>query len=58
MLIAFLIRDEHEWHDWRNSISSIGGKAVLHISDCEPVADGYGTDMRSAIDEVEAFDEE
>jgi len=58
MLIAFLIRNESDWHDWKKSIQNVTGKAVLHVADTEPALHGHGTERDSAVDEVETFDDE
>ena len=60
MLIAFLIRDEEDWRDWRLQISrSAGqelsskenyGKAVIRVADQEPPS---RTERAAALDEVE-----
>ena len=60
MLIAFLIRDEEDWRDWRSQISrSAGqevtskesyGKAVIRVADQEPPS---RTERAAALDEVE-----
>jgi cysteine protease ATG4 len=38
MLIGFLIRDEEDWKDWRRSVKHVQGKAIIHVSDHDPVA--------------------
>lgn len=38
MLIGFLIRDEEDWRDWRRSVKHVQGKAIIHVSDHDPVA--------------------
>ena len=59
MLIAFLIRDKDSWRDWRNSMSQVQGKPVLHISDKSPqLHDPSGAERDGAVDEVESFDDE
>ncbi|KAF8849615.1 putative cysteine protease atg4 [Acephala macrosclerotiorum] len=55
MLIAFLIRDEKDWKDWRRAVQEVQGKAVIHVADKEPV---LSTERDGAIDEVETFDDE
>jgi cysteine protease ATG4 len=56
MLIAFLIRDQADWEEWRRGVSSVQGKAVIHIAKSERVLH-QGTEREEAIDEVESFDE-
>ena len=58
MLIAFLIRDENDWKDWRRAVQEVQGKAVVHVADTDPVLHGLGTERDGAIDEVETFDDE
>ncbi|KAI1820525.1 hypothetical protein F4861DRAFT_57387 [Xylaria intraflava] len=38
MLIGFLIRDEEDWREWRRSVKHVQGKAIIHVSDHDPVA--------------------
>ncbi|OCK74356.1 autophagy-related protein-like protein 4 [Lepidopterella palustris CBS 459.81] len=56
MLIAFLIRDQADWEEWRRGVSSVQGKAVIHVASSEPVPH-QGMEREEAIDEVESFDE-
>ena len=58
MLIAFLIRDLDDWKAWRKNMDSVQGKAVVHISDREPILPGETVERRSAVDEVEILDTE
>jgi len=60
MLIGFLIRDEEDWKEWRESVANIpkGQKAIIHVADKEPSAVGGVSPRESAIDEVETFDDE
>jgi cysteine protease ATG4 len=58
MLIAFLIQSRADWERWKESISQIQGKPVLHVADHEPPLGGRGAERAEAIDEVETFDEE
>ena len=58
MLIAFLIRDEEDWQDWKKGISNGSGKAVIRVADTEGDLRGRGTEREGALDEVEAFDED
>ncbi|KUJ10593.1 putative cysteine protease atg4 [Mollisia scopiformis] len=55
MLIAFLIRDENDWKDWRRAVQEVQGKAVIHVADREPA---LSTERDGAIDEVETFDDD
>jgi cysteine protease ATG4 len=58
MLIAFLIRDENDWKEWRRATQEVQGKAVIHVADKDPALHGLGTERDGAIDEVETFDDE
>jgi cysteine protease ATG4 len=58
MLIAFLIRDENDWKDWRRTVQEVQGKAVIHVADQDPAVHGMGGERHGAIDEVETFDDE
>ncbi len=58
MLLAFLIKDETEWKNWRETISTASGKAVVHVADTEPSLHGQGAGRPSAVDDVETFDDE
>ncbi|SLM37157.1 cysteine protease atg4 [Lasallia pustulata] len=58
MLIAFLIRDEADWRDWRDAVSHVQGKAVVHVSDRNLALHGHGAGRESAVDDVETFDDE
>ncbi|KAH8158669.1 hypothetical protein CIB48_g9579 [Xylaria polymorpha] len=56
MLIGFLIRDEEDWRDWRRSVKHVQGKAIIHVSDHDPVA--QMSEHRSAIDKVEILSDD
>ncbi|TVY36023.1 putative cysteine protease [Lachnellula subtilissima] len=58
MLIAFLIRDENDWKDWRQAVQEVQGKAVIHVADQDPAGLGLAGERHGAIDEVETFDDE
>lgn len=58
MLISFLIRDENDWKQWRQSVQEVQGKAVIRVADKDPALHGMGTEREGAIDEVETFDDE
>ncbi|MCJ1314283.1 Cysteine protease atg4 [Agyrium rufum] len=58
MLLAFLIRDEQDWKAWRRALSRIDGKAFIHVADCEPQASSHSLERPSAIEEVEAIDDD
>ena len=58
MLIAFLIRNEDDWKDWRQRMREVQGKPVLHVGDKEPVFQTEENEREDAINEVEALDED
>ena len=58
MLIAFLIRDAGDWKKWRESMSNVDWKPVVHVTDMEPALHGRGTERASAVDDVEILDDE
>lgn len=56
MLIAFLIRDEQDFDEWKEGVVSVQGKCIVHVSKTEPPR--RGEEREGAVDEVESFDEE
>ena len=58
MLIAFLIKDEAAWKDWRQGVTEVSGKPVVHVADTEPFLHGQGAERASAVDDVEILDDE
>lgn len=58
MLLAFLIRDEDDWTEWRRAVQEVQGKAVIHVADKDPALHGMGAERDAAIDEVETFDDD
>lgn len=58
MLIAFLIRDENDWKDWRRAVKEVQGKGIIHVADSDPAMRSIGADRDEAIDEVLSFDDE
>ena len=58
MLIAFLIKDEADWHDWRQRMSQTPGKPIVHISDSSPSLHGSTSEREEALDEVQTFDDD
>ncbi|KAH7029360.1 peptidase family C54 [Microdochium trichocladiopsis] len=56
MLIGFLIRDEEDWKDWRRSVKHVQGKNIIHVSDCDPVA--QFSQRAGAIDQIEALSDD
>ncbi|PSN62914.1 autophagy-related protein-like protein 4 [Corynespora cassiicola Philippines] len=55
MLIAFLIRDEDDFEQWKEGVVSVQGKCIVHVSKSEPQP--RGVEREDAVDEVESFDE-
>ncbi|KAL8874132.1 MAG: hypothetical protein Q9174_000502 [Haloplaca sp. 1 TL-2023] len=58
MLIGFLIRDEDDWRSWRTSVTEVQGKPVIHVAAREPILNGKEVERQSAMDEVEALDDD
>jgi len=58
MLIAFLIRDDSDWREWRRAVQEVQGKAVVHVADQDPTLHNLAMERVGAIDEVETFDDE
>ncbi len=58
MLIGFLIKDEHDWEDWKRRLRETKGKAIVHILDREPPVPGETRERKEAVDEVVSFDDE
>ncbi|POS88335.1 hypothetical protein EPUL_000003, partial [Erysiphe pulchra] len=58
MLIAFLIRSEDDWKEWRKNIQEVPGKAIIRVADVDPFLSGHDTERNDAVDEVETFDDE
>ena len=58
MLLAFLIRDKLDWRNWRQAISKVEGKQIVHVADSEPMYQGHPAERASALSEVETFDDE
>lgn len=58
MLIGFLIRDEEDWNAWSAAVQQVSGTAIIHVVDNLRARQGSAHERRSAIDEVESFDED
>ncbi|KAI1333828.1 hypothetical protein F5Y15DRAFT_323877 [Xylariaceae sp. FL0016] len=56
MLIGFLIQDEEDWKDWRRSVKHVQGKAIIHVSEHDPVAQIH--EQGGKIDEVETLSDD
>ncbi|KAI8627533.1 hypothetical protein F5Y19DRAFT_486769 [Xylariaceae sp. FL1651] len=56
MLIGFLIRDEEDWRDWRRSVKHVQGKAIIHVSDHDPVA--QLNERGGVMDDVETLSDD
>jgi cysteine protease ATG4 len=57
MLLGFLIKDEEDWKKWREGVSQVPGKPIVHVHDRENVHSSV-MEREGAIDEVETFDTE
>ena len=57
MLIGFLIKDYEDWKSWRRGVRNVKGKPIVNVADMEPVQLN-NRERRSAVDDVETFDEE
>lgn len=60
MLIAFLIRDEDDWQDWKQRILASDmadqrAKAIVHVVDTDSDST---TEREGALDEVEVLDDD
>ena len=58
MLIAFLIRSEIDWREWRRRVSQVKGKPIVHVSDSDPGSHGSTSERDEAVDEVQTFDDD
>ena len=58
MLIAFLIRTEEDWFDWRRGVKHVQGKAIIHVADCDPTTQPSASQRGAAIDEVEPLSDD
>lgn len=58
MLLAFLIKDERDWHEWKEAMHATPGKAIVHFAKTEPALGASGSERQSALDEVETFDDD
>ena len=58
MLIAYLIKDEEDWRDWKLAISAAPGKAVVHVADTDPDQYKGSQERQDAVDEVEILDDD
>ncbi|KAJ4387977.1 Cysteine protease atg4 [Gnomoniopsis smithogilvyi] len=57
MLIGFLIKDEDDWDNWKDSVKFVQGKAIVNVSDYDP-ARATSSEREAAIDEVEALSDD
>ena len=57
MLVAFLIKNESDWVDWRKTVRDFKGRTIIHINHRTPTLSTYQHERESAIDEVEALDD-
>lgn len=58
MLIGFLIQSREDWVDWRRNVKHVQGKAIIHVSDRDPMLSGVGEAREGAIDEVEILSDD
>ena len=58
MLVAFLIRDEKDWQNWRQAIGKTEGKPIIHVANSEPAYQGHSAERAEAVAEVQTFDDE
>ncbi|MCJ1432632.1 Cysteine protease atg4 [Xylographa pallens] len=58
MLVAFLIRDETDWQNWRQAIGKTKGKPIIHVANSEPAYQGHPAERAEAVAEVQTFDDE
>lgn len=58
MLIAFLIRDESDWREWRRCMEQVKSKGIVHVSDTEPGSNGSSSERDEALDEVQTIDDD
>ena len=58
MLIAFLIRDEADWLDWRQNVSQTAEKPIIHVTDRAVAMSRHNSERSSALDEVEILDDD
>lgn len=58
MLIGFLLRDEQDFQAWREAMSRVPGKTIVHFSlPAHPKHSAVG-ERSGAIDEVESIDDD
>lgn len=71
MLLGFLIRDEHDWEDWKRRIADVdardnskgsgsgsgNGKPIVRVYAKAPPGNGQTTEREGAVDEVQTFDD-
>ena len=58
MMLAFLIRDEKDWENWRHGAVEVQGRPVLLVGDTEPNNSGSGVTREAAVDDVITEDED
>jgi cysteine protease ATG4 len=56
MLLAFLVRSEEDYENWKQGVQSVQGKTIVHVQGREPLP--RGQEREGAVDEVESWDEE
>ena len=58
MLIAFLLKDEEDWRDWKRQMEMVSGKNVVHVAAARPSGQGHSAERDGAVDEVQTFDDD
>ncbi|RCI11710.1 hypothetical protein L249_7437 [Ophiocordyceps polyrhachis-furcata BCC 54312] len=58
MLIGFLIRSHDDWQEWRRCTKHVQGKAVIHVADRALTTPAFGSQTRTAIDDVQALSDD
>jgi cysteine protease ATG4 len=56
MLLAFLVRSQDDYDNWKEGVQSVQGKSIVHVQSKEPAP--RGQEREGAVDEVESWDEE
>ncbi|OTA98581.1 hypothetical protein M426DRAFT_69498 [Hypoxylon sp. CI-4A] len=56
MLIGFLIRNEEDWVDWSRGVKHVQGKAIIHVSEHDPIAQMQ--ESGGVMDEVQTLSDD
>ncbi|KAF2278377.1 autophagy-related protein-like protein 4 [Westerdykella ornata] len=57
MLIAFLVKDEADYEDWKEKVVAVQGKSIVRVMGGGAAGEGRGKERAEAVDEVESWDE-